>query len=282
MKDMKKNESLAKHTTLQIGGPAELFYIAKNKDDLIEILSYVKERALPTTVIGGGSNLLISDQGVKGLVILNHARAYEFEENKLYCESGAPLMKVASDAVKLGWKMDFAAGIPGTIGGAVVGNAGAHGMEIADILLEAEVWDGKIKIYQKSDFSYGYRTSKLKGKENKYILSAKFGLEPGDEKRMEGVIAADRIRRASLYRGLTCGSYFKNPEGTSAGELIDKSGLKGYRIGGAKISENHANVLVNNGGATAAEVCELEQIIISKVKKETGVTLEPEVVKIGF
>ena len=149
-----KEVSLARYTAFQIGGPAELFFLAKSRNDLIEALSNAQDNSISVTIIGGGSNLLISDDGVKGLVILNRANNYKFSGTKLFCESGAILSKVARESVENGLSgLDFATGIPGTIGGAVVGNAGAYGKETANVLVEAEVWDGEIWTLENKDLN---------------------------------------------------------------------------------------------------------------------------------
>jgi UDP-N-acetylmuramate dehydrogenase len=281
-KSFRRNESLAKYTTYQIGGPAELFLTANSREELISALLYANKNSVPVTVIGGGSNLLISDKGVKGLVVLNRANHYEFQNDELSTESGTILSKVARESIELGLSgLDFATGIPGTVGGAIVGNAGAYGKEIAGSLIEAEIWNGEVKVYKNEDFHFKYRYSDLKGS-NKIVLSARFKFEKGDKEAMFEKIKTDLERRVKLYKGLNCGSYFKNPEGESAGAMIDRAGMKGFRSGNAQVNPNHANVILNLGGARAKEIIELENHIIKEVKDKFEVTLEPEVVKIGF
>lgn len=281
---IQKNIILAPYTFYQIGGPADFFVIAKSIEELVDALSWAKERRVSVVVIGSGSNILVSDKGFRGFVVLNKANNYHFEDRIVIAESGAILSKIARESIdKSLTGLGFAANIPGTVGGAVIGNAGIPEASISDCLEEVKIWDKNkgMVIYRNTDLNYEYRNSILKGDSSKVVLEARFKLKDGNQKEMIEKIEKDLARRRIIYQGLTCGSYFKNPKGISAGELIDKAGLRGYKCGGAKVSESHGNVIVNTGKAKAGDILKLEKIIINKVKEKFNIALEPEVVKIG-
>jgi UDP-N-acetylmuramate dehydrogenase len=251
------------------------------------------------TVLGGGSNVLVSDSGVRGLVILNRAKtirffpAGEWEEQKaptVRVESGASLSTVARQSVARGLAgLEWAVGIPGTVGGAIIGNAGAWGSDIAATLNQATVLEenGAVIEWPVERFEYGYRTSVLKqeagdGGRQKTILEAEFALEQGEPKALEARVAEIGIRRKeSQPPGPTCGSVFKNPPGDYAGRLIEAAGLKGQRRGEAEISTKHANFVVNHGSATATEVKALIDLAREAVLSEFGVRLELEIELMG-
>lgn len=295
MVKIEERVNLAKYTTLGVGGSAEYFARASNRDDLLELLAWAHENKKPVTIIGGGSNLLISDTGVAGLVILNRSRKVFLMEQTLNVDSGANFITVAKEMLESNLSgLEWGSGIPGTIGGAIVGNAGALGGQISDVLVSAKVWhDGSLEIWHSSDFDFEYRNSKLKGLEGYYLISAEFHLQP---LKREGLktergfhakndvfekVHADKLRRSQSYKGKTAGSYFKNPEGFAAAELIDRAGLKGYQIGGAEVSTEHANVFRNVDNATARDIYALEEHVTNVVKDKFGVTLIPEVIKLG-
>jgi UDP-N-acetylmuramate dehydrogenase len=287
---------LAPYTTYRIGGPADYFVVAKSRDELIKYLDYAKAKNLPVTILGGGSNVLISDRGIRGLTIINKATNYHISGKILNTESGSILQKIARQTLDLGLSgLEFGANIPGTIGGAVVGNAGAYGRSMSDSFLEASCWTREKGIvrYQKKDLGFDYRKSILKNNRNIVVLDVTIKLERGNPEKLLSQLRADSKKRSCDFRGLNCGCYFTNPENMeissnnkvvrnpSAGQLIDLAGLKNYSVGGARVSENHANVILNTGEAQANEVLELEGIISDKVEEKYGISLKAEVTKIG-
>ena len=282
----KKNVLLKNYTTFQIGGPAKYFYIAKNKTELIEATKQAKKLKLPFFILGGGSNVLISDKGFNGLVIKNEARSFKVEKEKIIAESGVILDKIIKAAVGAGLSgLEEGSGIPGTLGGAVYGNAGwpRGGWAIGNFVETAELLmpSGKIKKVKKNWLSFGYRNSRLKEiNENKkpVILEVVLKLEKSGkrdlEKRCREIL---KIRSKKIPPGFSAGSIFRNPSGKAAGYLIQKCGLKGKKIGQAQISEKHANFIVNLGGATAKDVKKLINLIKKSVKKKFKINLEEEI-----
>lgn len=275
---------MSRYSTFGIGGKADLLAIAKTEKELIDLLKMAKNENLKFVVIGNGSNVLFSDEGFRGLIIVNKTGNYEVSGNTVYAESGVSLGLLAKKTSESGLSgLHFGVGIPGTVGGAIAGNAGALGVDISETLVTARVWnDGKIENWKNSDFDFNYRFSKVKNSNNIIILSAEFLLGQDLASDVFEQLESDKKRRARTYVGKTCGSYFKNPEGESAGKIIDELGLKGYRIDGAEISELHANVIRNVGGAKASDILALEELINTKVYKKYNFRLVPEVVKIGF
>ncbi|MEI7690142.1 MAG: UDP-N-acetylmuramate dehydrogenase [bacterium] len=295
--NIQKNVILAPYTTYRIGGKADYFFIAKTKQALIKVLEWAKDESVPYVIIGGGSNLLISDAGFRGLVILNRLNQYSITDTSVTVESGMILSALARKTVDLGLSgFDFAVNIPGTVGGAVVGNAGAYGTETSNSFVSALVWsakDGQNK-YEKDDMKFSYRSSALKNCHETVLIEAEFRMQRGDRELMLEKAVSDLEKRKHDYRGYSCGSYFKNPtdkkikinketiDNPSAGYLIDSLGLKGLFVGGARVSKNHANVIVNENKASAKDIIDLEKLIIKKVKKRYDVEIQPEVTKIGI
>jgi len=282
------DQPMAKFTSARIGGPADVVLTAQSVDRLAEMVSLVWEEELPYVVVGGGSNMLISDRGIRAVVILNRARRVEFDpaEPSVTADSGSNFGAVARQAGQKGYTdLEWAAGIPGTVGGAVVGNAGAHGGDTAGSLILAEVLQhtkGR-QSWTVEDLAYDYRTSILKTKKAlAVVLSAKFRLEPGEpdviKQRMDELVA---FRKRTQPPGASMGSMFKNPPGDYAGRLIDAAGLKGTRIGDAGISDLHANFFINHGKASGEDVYALISKARQTVEEMSGVRLELEIEMVG-
>ena len=289
---IKKNVLLQNYTTFRIGGKAKYFFLAKNKKDLIRAILVAKKFKLPLFVLGGGSNLLVADEGFKGLIIkMQNAKFKMQNENskcKIFCEAGTPLSLIVSKAVKKNLMgLEWAVGIPGAVGGAIYGNAGAFGRTMKDTVKSVEVFDTKtekVKILKDKDCKFSYRDSIFKKNKNLIILSAIFQLKKGKKSEIKKKIKENlhyRKERQPLNFP-SAGSVFKNPLGFSAGELIDKCGLKGKRVGNVKISEKHANFIVNLGNGKAKDVIKLIKLIKREVKKKFSVTLEEEIQYVGL
>jgi len=283
---VRERQPLARHTALGIGGPADLLAVAHTADTLRQIVSLAWHHQVPCRVLGGGSNVLVSDRGVRGLVVLNRARAVSFVGTQVRAESGALLTRVARQCVARGLAgLEWAAGIPGTVGGAMVGNAGAWGGEIASTLTRATVLEAGPGVVEwpVERFGYGYRTSVLKqNPQSAVVLEAEFALRMEERKGLEARLAEIAARRkAAQPPGASCGSVFKNPPGDYAGRLIEAAGLKGQRHGAAEISPLHANFILNHGRATAADVKALIDLARQEVEARFGVVLELEIELLG-
>ncbi len=290
---VRKDEPLARYTALRVGGPADLLVVAEDIEALRQAVELAWQHGLPCRILGGGSNILVGDGGIRGLVVLNRAGKVAFGDTEVWSESGASFSTLAQQCVSRGLAgLEWAAGIPGTVGGAVVGNAGAWGGDVASVLVEARVLqsDGQVALWDVERLEYGYRSSVLKhqdisGTEPKrrpVVLEALFRLQPGNRELLKKQLAAITARRkASQPRGATCGSVFKNPAGDYAGRLIEAAGLKGATHGGAVISTVHANFVVNRGSATAADVKGLIDRARQSVEAEMGVRLELEIELLG-
>lgn len=292
---------LAAYTTMKVGGPAQYFATVNTVDQLIKLVRWARSIALPYFILGGGSNMLISDAGIRGLVIYNRCRAVRVDQPRccdmsqddrpyLVAESGALMAGVARQSVREGLTgLEWAVSVPGTVGGATVGNAGAHGGEIKDSLEYALLLDaaGDVVEYTRQDFAYAYRASRLKQQValragfNAVVLSVNFRLSYGD--MAESRSRAEQFlqhRRRTQPVAPSLGSTFINPPGDHAGRLIEQAGLKGTRIGGVEVSDLHANFIVNPGGvgkATATDVVRLIELIQTTVEQRCGVRLTPEV-----
>lgn len=281
------NEPLTRHTTWRIGGPADVFVAPRSVDELRGAVRTAKQLQLPIYVIGRGSNLLVRDGGIRGLVVKlgDNFAAISIDGTRLHAMSGRLYMSAANVAIKGGLSgLEFASSIPGTVGGAVMMNAGAHGGETCDVLEWADVMDedGIAQRLTNADLRFGYRYSILKDHPG-IVVGASFLLKPGDTEAMRAMVQAWHQRR-SATQPLSlpnCGSVFRNPEGTHAGFLIESAGLKGLRHGGAQISEKHANFIVNLGEATASDVLWLMKRAQGTVRDKYGVELETEVRIIG-
>lgn len=293
---LQENQPLAKYTSARLGGPADAMLIADSADQLTETVSALWELDVPFMLLGGGSNLLVSDLGVRGVVVLNKANKVIFDEEKpaVWAESGKNFGSLSRQAARKGFSgLEWAAGIPGTVGGAVVGNAGAHGGDTAGTLELAEVLhreEGKTS-WKAERFNYAYRTSVLKANTTPdqpqpqpqvVVLGASFNLEFGDQEAIQQKLDEFlEFRRRMQPPGASMGSMFKNPPGDYAGRLIEAAGMKGTRLGGAGISDLHANFFVNYGEARAADVYALIQQTHQAVKEKFGVTLELEIEIVG-
>lgn len=278
--------SLKKYTTFKIGGLAEYFFIAKTKKELITAVQTAKKLDLPFFVLGGGSNSLVSDKGYGGVIIIAQNKKIKAERIGIFSEAGTSLSKVVAEAAKkaLGG-MEWAAGIPGTVGGAVYGNAGAFGKSMKDVVDVVEVFDAKknkIAEMKNKDCRFGYRQSVFKKKPHLVILSCRLKLK----KRDRGEIK-EECREYLDYRFSnhptqpSAGSIFMNPKGFSARELIEACGLSGKKIGGAQISKKHPNFIINTGGATAEDVLKMVKLVKKEVDKKFKIKIKEEIVKIS-
>jgi len=281
------NESLKKHTTYGIGGPADLMIFPKSKQDLIKVIEIINDNKIQLTILGSGSNVLVSDNGIRGAVISlkNSLKQIEVDDNILYAECGTMLGKIVKHAVKnnlIG--LENLNGVPGTLGGALIMNAGAWGGEISENLIHVEVINSKSEIQkiQKKDLNFSYRQSSFN--KDDILLSAKFNLKKADKDIIkENFIEAQSGRKKSQpLNKRSAGSLFKNPKNNSAGKLLDEAGLKGFSIGDAKISEKHANFFINDGDATSKDMLMLIKKAHKEVKDKFNVNLSLEVKLMGF
>ena len=283
---IRTEEPMSKHTTFRIGGAAEVF-AAPDARELPQLLAMAKGADVPVTVIGNGSNLLVGDRGIAGLVIEIGERMSEvrIEGTILVAGAGALLSKAAQTAAAAGLGgLEFAAGIPGSVGGAVVMNAGAYGGEMKDVLQSVKVLteEGELLILTTEELELGYRHSCVL--ERKYIVvEATMELAAKPEEEIRAYMAELRAKRVEKQplEYPSAGSTFKRPEGYFAGKLIMDAGLRGYTVGGAQVSEKHCGFVINKGGATAADVRQLMQDVHDRVKEQFDVELEPEVKMIG-
>ena len=280
-------EPMKNHTTFRIGGPADALALPKTPEEVAEVVRFCHEHAQPYYVLGNGSNLLVSDEGYRGLVLQLYRNFNDIQVNgeTITVQSGAMLAAVARTAYQTGLTgLEFASGIPGTIGGAVVMNAGAYGGEMKNVLKEVTVLtkEGEVLVIPAKALELGYRTSVIP-KNGWIVLGAVLQLKKGDQEqilaRMEE-LKEQRITKQPLDLP-SAGSTFKRPEGYFAGKLIMDTGLRGFTVGGAQVSEKHCGFVVNRGNATAADVWELICEVKRRVKEMTGVELEPEVKLLG-
>ena len=286
---IRKRVKLASHTTFKIGGPAEYFFEAKTKESLIKAIKTARKFKLPFFILAGGSNILISDKGFKGLIIKNQNDKIQIKDSTVITEAGVKLNELIKICLKESLSgLEWSAGIPGTIGGAIRGNAGAFEKSMADSVERAEVLEInsglKIKNYETKDCKFDYRTSVFKEKSNLIVLSVEIKLEKDDKKKIK-----ERVEKYLNYRRNkhplefpSAGSIFKNPKNNAAGILINQCGLSGLRVGQAQISEKHSNFIVNLGGAKAEDVRKLIDLIKKKVKEKFNIQLEEEIQFLGF
>ncbi len=282
-----ENYPMEKCTTFKIGGPADLFVCPNGIEEFSALIRLCKDEHVPLMVVGAGSNLLVSDKGIDGVVVrLSDAFDYvTIEGNAITAGAGTSLAKLAKSAQKASLSgLEFASGIPGCVGGAVYMNAGAYGGEMKDIITETTYLDedGNIKTVSGDAHRFGYRTSFFS--ENKtYIVSTKMTLTPGSAEEILKTMQELNARRKEKQplEKPSAGSTFKRPEGSFAGKLIEDAGLKGFTIGGASVSEKHAGFLISNGSATCDDVLALIDAVQKKVYDKFGVMLEPEIKIIG-
>ena len=281
------NEKMDKHTTMRVGGNAACLVTPETVESLVRLINILKEKQVPYYVIGNGSNLLVSDSGFDGIIIKIGRKMSNItqKDNILTVEAGALMSSIGGYALKEGLTgFEFAAGIPGTIGGGCVMNAGAYGGELKDVLVSVTAIDpqGEVVTYPVEELMMGYRTSRFLDK-NYVILEAKIRLTPGDKEQIEATMAdlAFKRRDKQPLELPNAGSTFKRPEGDFAGRLIEEAGLKGKGVGDACVSTKHAGFVVNMGNASAKDVYDTILMVIDAVKAKSGVILEPEVRMIG-
>lgn len=285
----RENEPMSAHTTFKIGGPADIFVEPASEDMLSKVIAFCNEKEYPLYILGNGSNLLVSDLGVEGVVVHISNGISEIAVsgiNEITCGSGLRLSLLCSFALEQGMTgLEFAWGIPGLVGGAVYMNAGAYDSEMANVLKECRciTRDGRFETLTLDKMKLGYRTSLFKEKKNRVITSATFKLLPGAQEniraRMDELMQRRKQKQPLEYP--SAGSTFKRPTGNFAGTLIEMCGLKGFTVGGAGVSEKHAGFVVNLGGATASDVKRVIEAVSEKVFLETSVRLEPEIEFIG-
>jgi UDP-N-acetylmuramate dehydrogenase len=284
--NMIKKEMMSAHTTWRIGGPAKYFSQVTDTVELGEALKVASGQSMPVFVIGNGSNLLFSDKGFDGMVLKlrGNFTGLRIKHNVIVAEAGVKLVSIVNAARERSLEgMAFAAGIPGTVGGAVVMNAGSQTGSISDIIETVTIYNsqGEVEVLGSPEFRFGYRGTDVKKKG--IVLGASFRLEPGDphDVTKDIVETLDRKRRTQPIEARTAGSVFKNPLRKHAGKLIEESGCKGMKVGGAAISRMHANFIINLGGATAKDVVKLMDEVAACVKEKSGVDLEREVELVG-
>ncbi|MBD2326380.1 UDP-N-acetylmuramate dehydrogenase [Alkalinema sp. FACHB-956] len=286
---IKSNVPLSTLTSFQVGGPAEWYVAPQTVQELQMSLAWAVEREIPITLLGAGSNLLISDRGLPGLVVgTRYLKQMIFDEEtgQLTVGAGTMLPLLAQRVAKRGWRgLEWAVGIPGTVGGSVVMNAGAHGGCISDILVEVQVlnMDGTCEVLTADQLAYRYRTSNLQGG-GRLVTQATFQMQPGFdpiEVRRDTDYHLNQRHSTQPYDRPSCGSVFRNPGEYKAGWLIEQAGLKGYQIGGAKVAERHANFILNCGEATATDIFRLIHHVQRRVEQQWSLHLEPEVRILG-
>lgn len=285
---VKENVSLAPYTSARIGGPADVLVTAESSEELARIIKLLRKQDLEYTILGGGSNILVSDKGVRGVVVLNRAKGVRFhngDQPSVTAESGVVFSNLANRCASKGFGgLEWAATVPGTVGGAVYGNAGAFGGDVAGNLVWTELLteNGREK-FSAEQMAYGYRTSILKrGELDAIVLAAELRLS--NSTKEEVTVKVEQFsahRKATQPPGASMGSMFKNPEADYAGRLIEAAGLKGARIGNAEISPLHGNFFINHADTRAEDIWALIQLVRQTVKEKQGVELELEIELIG-
>lgn len=282
-----KDEPMKSHTTFRIGGPADWFVTPEDEEQVREIVKVLRKIKIPYYVMGNGSNLLVRDNGYRGVIIQLYKKLGRIRvtDNSIYAQAGALLSKIAAEALNGQLTgLEFASGIPGTLGGAVMMNAGAYGGEMKQVLKSALVLtpDGEFRVLPVEQMELGYRSSVF-SKNGDIVLSAEMELKPGNPEEIRAhmeELKEQRVMKQPLEYP-SAGSTFKRPEGYFAGKLIQDAGLRGFRVGGAQVSEKHCGFVINRENATAADILSLIEQVIDKVEAEFDVRLEPEVKCIG-
>ncbi len=284
---IKPEEPMKNHVTFRVGGPADFFVTPKDYEELSWVLKCCAKYEMPCYIMGNGSNLLVSDQGYRGVVIqlFRQLNDIQCEGNVIRAQAGALLSAVANRALEEKLTgFEFAAGIPGTLGGACVMNAGAYGGEMKDVLKSVTVLtrEGERITLQKNELELGYRTSII-AKKDYIVLEAEIELKAGDAEEIKAVMDDLKERRTTKQplEYPSAGSTFKRPEGYFAGKLIQESGLQGFQVGGAQVSEKHCGFVINKDQATAADIAELIRQVQDRVEEKFGVRLETEVKRLG-
>lgn len=281
------DEPMKKHITFRVGGPADYFVTPSTVEEVKEIVALCKKEGMPYYILGNGSNLLVGDKGYRGVMIqiYKEMSGIEVDGEIIRVQAGALLSRIGVTALEAELQgFEFAAGIPGTMGGAVVMNAGAYGGEMKDILVDATVLtpEGEVLVLKNEELELGYRTSVI-AKKNYIVLEATVKLAKGSKEEIRGRMDELKVQRTTKQplEYPSAGSTFKRPTGYFAGKLIQDAGLRGFQVGGAQVSEKHCGFVINKDNATAADVVELMKQVADKVHAEFGVTLEPEVKRIG-
>ncbi len=311
MINIQENISLSKFTTFRIGGPAQFFTEANSETEAIEALNYAKDNNLPFFILGGGSNILVSDAGFRGLVIKMKLDNFSFNDNIIAAESGVSTAKLVRNSIENNLSgLEWAAGLPGNLGGAIRGNAGTFGFSMRDAVEEVKIFDldsQKIEVMKNSECEFGYRDSIFRRNSNLIILSAVLKLQTGEKNILRQKFRKYIVwRKTAFPESMSPGSFFKHAKTTEhnlkkirnlprfselklhekntipAGFIIEEAGLKGKKMGGAMISEKHANFIINTGNATAQEVVMLASFIKQQVRDEFGIELKEEVRYVGF
>ena len=286
-KQVKKDEPMKSHTTFRVGGPAAYFVTPQTAEEVAKVIEACIQENVPYYIVGNGSNLLVSDKGYEGVIIqiYKQMNQIEVEGTQIRAQAGALLSMIAKralDAELTGF--EFAAGIPGTLGGACVMNAGAYGGEMKDVLQSVTVLTdkGEVKVLAKEELELGYRTSVI-AKKGYIVLEAVIELQKGEKEAIQTVMDELKEKRVTKQplEYPSAGSTFKRPEGYFAGKLIQDAGLRGFQVGGAQVSEKHCGFVINKDQATASDVMNLMNQVSDKVYEAFGVRLEPEVKRLG-
>ena len=286
---------MSKHSTFRVGGPARFFVEVAGAEELVEAVGWAQEQGVEYQVIGGGTNILVADAGYYGLIIKMANRNIAVEGDRITTGAGALTTAVARAAADAGLTgLEWAATIPGTIAGAVYGNAGCYGSDMSQVVESIQVLKGSThfsvsnndrltSVIPNKDLNFRYRYSALKSSDD-IVIEVTLKLAPGDPEQIQAKMdeCLDKRKKSQPLGSSCAGCVFKNPEGDSAGRLIDEAGLKGERIGGASVSEDHANFILNDGTATADQIIQLISLIKMKLRDESGVQLEEELQYIGF